>query len=124
MTKQQFFNEVRGRFFFAKWVKKDGTVRQGGFRLGVSKHTNGKGLRYDPAKYDLQVVWEPAKCDIHKGGKDTGYRMIKVSNVLELRCGDMSYKKELEPKFRKFLKDWCSAPEPKEGRHYEADHNV
>ena len=66
MTTEQFFSQVQGRFFYAKWTKKNGNLREGVFRLGVQAHSQGGTLPYNPKDYRLQLVWEPAKCK----GKD------------------------------------------------------
>jgi hypothetical protein len=82
-----------GHLFEVTFYKKDGTRRTMRARLGVSKHVTGKGMAYDPDKYNLQPVWE--------GNND--YRMIPLDRLVSLRIPDGS----------KHLKEvlWPAAPE-------------
>jgi hypothetical protein len=45
-------------------------------RTGVSKYVTGTGMKFDPLKKGLVVVWEP---------NSRGYRMIPLDSVHEIR---------------------------------------
>ena len=119
MTKKQFFSAVQGRFFFAKWMKKDGKIRQGVFRLGVQAHTKGGTLPYKPKDYQLQLVWEPAKCK----GDDPGYRMIYIPQILELRSGKLRYSATLDPVFQSIIDSFRAASEEAAQKAHMIDHD-
>lgn len=86
-TPREFLSLVKGRFFSATFVKKNGEVRKGTFRTGVRKHVNGRGLAFNPDDYNLAVVWEPRKCT----PTDKGYRMMNLETVQDMKCGDLVF---------------------------------
>lgn len=45
MNKEQFVNEVKGKFFRIGFIKKDGTLREMTARLGVKKYLKGGDKR-------------------------------------------------------------------------------
>ena len=59
-----------GKFFSARFVKKDGSTRDMVCRLGVTKHLKGGTSNLDPNKY--LVVWDAQKRE---------YRSINVETV-------------------------------------------
>ena len=65
----------KGKFFTAKFIKKNGKERIMNCRTGVKKYTTGKGLNFTPLKYGLLSVY-----DIHS----KGYRFINVYSIKEL----------------------------------------
>ena len=70
---------VQGKFFTAKFVKKDGDFRVMNCRLGVKKHLKGGFDHNDRTKY-LTVY------DVQK----KGYRNIPVQRLIEINCGNLS----------------------------------
>jgi hypothetical protein len=76
MNIQEFKNEVKGNFFRACFIKKDGTTREMTARFGVKKHLKGGELTYTPADYNYIVVF-----DIEK----KAYRTINMDSLIFLR---------------------------------------
>tara|TARA_R100000093_G_C1921921_1_gene65913 strand:- start:470 stop:793 length:324 start_codon:yes stop_codon:yes gene_type:complete len=70
---------VQGKFFTAKFVKKDGEFRTMNCRLGVTKHLKG-GKNYNATSDNITVF------DL----KNKGYRNIPVQRLIEITCGNMS----------------------------------
>jgi len=79
-----------GKFVSVKFRKKDGTIRNLTGRTGVAKHTTGEGLKFDPAKRGMFVIWETTEAN-RKDEKDKGYRMVTLDNVLEVRADNESF---------------------------------
>lgn len=78
----QLIYQTKGKIFSAEFVKKDGTYRQMTCRLGVKKDLKGKGLAYDPYKYDLIGVFEmPA----------SKYKMINLKTLESLKIKGVTY---------------------------------
>lgn len=71
-----------GRFATVRFIKRTtGEVRTMNFRLGVAKYIKGVGLAYEPDQKGLMVVF-----DMHRHSPtDSGYRMIALEGVLEVR---------------------------------------
>ena len=63
--------------FTATFVKKDGSIRKMNCRLHVKKGVTGVGLPYDPAKYNLQPVWEMFNAQEKNGTR----RMINLETL-------------------------------------------
>jgi hypothetical protein len=76
MNIQEFRNEVKGNFFRACFLKKDGTTREMTARFGVKKHLKGGELKYSPESYNYIVVF-----DVEKGA----YRTINMNTLIFLR---------------------------------------
>jgi hypothetical protein len=76
MNIQEFKTEVKGNFFRACFIKKDGTVREMTARFGVKKHLKGGELKYNPESLNYIVVF-----DIDKGE----YRTINMDKLIYLR---------------------------------------
>jgi hypothetical protein len=76
--------KTAGRFFYAQFVKKDGTLRKMVARLGVRRYVAGKGLKFNPSKYHLIVVWDAQK---------RAYRMVNLKTLQVIRCGEIVWKK-------------------------------
>jgi hypothetical protein len=76
MNIQEFKTEVKGNFFRACFIKKDGTVREMTARFGVKKHLKGGELKYSPESLNYIVVF-----DIDKGE----YRTINMDKLIYLR---------------------------------------
>jgi hypothetical protein len=79
-----------GQFVGVTFKKKDGTFRKLAGRTGVSKHTTGQGLNFDPAAKGMIVMWERNKAN-RKGDKDKGYRFVKLDRVIEVRANHQVY---------------------------------
>ena len=75
---QSVVQATRGRFFGVTFVKADGTLRNMTCRTGVSKHTSGRGLKYNPTERGNVIVWDTSA---------KGYRTIKLDRLVSLRFG-------------------------------------
>ena len=75
---QSVVQSTRGRFFGVTFVKADGTLRNMTCRTGVSKHTSGGGLKYNPTERGNVIVWDTSV---------KGYRTIKLDRLVSLRFG-------------------------------------
>jgi len=73
---ENLINRTAGKFFSITFVKKDGTVRTMTARIGVHKHTSGKGLKFEPSERSLKVVW---CCDAE------AYRMVNLNSILKIK---------------------------------------
>ena len=60
------------RVFGCEFVKRNGEIRRGTFRLGVKRGLTGSGPMYDTESYGNIIVW-----DMIKGG----YRTIVLDRV-------------------------------------------
>lgn len=61
ITRQEAVQKIRstnGKIFGATFIKKNGDLREGTFRLEVSKGVTGKGLKYDPEAKGLMTVFD------------------------------------------------------------------
>ena len=76
MNIQQFKNEVKGNFFRACFVKKDGSVREMTARFGVKKYLKGGELGYLPEEHNYIVVFDVDKKE---------YRTINMDKLIYLR---------------------------------------
>jgi hypothetical protein len=85
----ELISQAEGRFFSATFIKKDGSVRVGQFRTGVSKHVKGVGMAYNPADYGLRGVWEAN----NKAGckEEQAYRNINLATVTMLKVNGEEY---------------------------------
>ena len=75
-----------GKFVSVDFRKKNEQMRTITGRVGVSKHTNGKGLSYDPAERGMIVIWEANKAN-RRDKKDKGYRMVTLDRITRI-CAD------------------------------------
>lgn len=76
MNIQEFKTEVKGNFFRACFLKKDGTVREMTARFGVKKHLKGGELKYNPEDFNYVVVFDVEK---------EAYRTINMDKLIFLR---------------------------------------
>jgi hypothetical protein len=76
LTIEQFKKEVKGNFFRACFIKKDGTVREMTARFGVKKHLKGGELTYNPEALNYIVVFDVEK---------EAYRTINMNQLIFLR---------------------------------------
>ena len=75
--------QSQGRYFGVEFVKRTiGELRKMSARLGIDR-TNGTGMRYDPIKKNLMVVWDVSK---------DAYRMINLESVQALSIDGVRYK--------------------------------
>lgn len=81
-TINELINSTKGKFFTATFIKKDGTLRRLTGRTGVSKGVKGKGLKFNPAEKNLQVVWS---CDAQS------FRMINLETITKLTINKTIY---------------------------------
>ena len=85
MNVREAIKKTNGRFASVTFIRST-TTKNGAagelstrvFRTGVRKHVKGAGLPFNPEDKGLVSLW----C------KD-GYRMIKESNVVRIKCGDI-----------------------------------
>lgn len=75
-------HDTNGRIFRAKFVKKDGSLREMVCRLGVRKYVNGVGRNFDPKDYELVGVFDMQK-DAH--------RMINIKTLQALTINGTTY---------------------------------
>ncbi|RMH15097.1 MAG: hypothetical protein D6698_11635 [Gammaproteobacteria bacterium] len=76
-----------GKFFSVEFEKKDGSIRKMTARTNVRKYVTGGGLKFDPKKRGLVVVWEPAAAK--KTGN--GYRMVSVARVKKIKVNGQEH---------------------------------
>lgn len=76
MDIQEFKNEVKGNFFRACFLKKDGTVREMTARFGVKKHLKGGELGYNAEALNYIIVFDVEK---------EAYRTINIDKLIFLR---------------------------------------
>jgi hypothetical protein len=76
MNIQEFKNEVKGNFFRACFIKKDGTMREITARFGVKKHLRGGELKYNPEALNYIIVFDVEK---------EAYRTINMDKLIFLR---------------------------------------
>jgi hypothetical protein len=75
---QRFKNDVKGKFFKAVFVKKDGTVRNMTCRFGVYRYLKGGELGYDAESVGNLIVFDVEK---------RAYRTINTASLISLKCG-------------------------------------
>jgi hypothetical protein len=76
MNIQEFKSEVKGNFFRACFIKKDGSVRELTARFGVKKHLKGGELGYDAEALNYIIVFDVDK---------QAYRTINMNKLIFLR---------------------------------------
>lgn len=76
MNIQEFKNEVKGNFFRACFLKKDGTAREMTARFGVKKHLKGGELGYNAEALNYIIVFDVEK---------EAYRTINMDKLIFLR---------------------------------------
>ena len=83
MTLNEIVEKAGNNIFSAKFVKKNGEVRDMVCRLNVKKHLKGGELKYDAKARNLLPVFDMQK---------EGYRMINISTLIELKINGEVYK--------------------------------
>jgi hypothetical protein len=91
---EQLFHELRTkkRFFTAVFVKKTGEQELRVYspcKFGVKKYVNGKGLKFEPRKYGLTMVWVPACVDLENG--DKGWRSLNLNTLMLIKYAGKTY---------------------------------
>jgi hypothetical protein len=76
MNIQEFKDEVKGKFFRACFIKKDGTIREMTARFGVKSHLKGGELTWNPEAFNHIVVFDVEK---------EAYRTINLDKLIYLR---------------------------------------
>lgn len=81
--RMRLIESTRGRWFYAEFVKRDGTLRRMICRYGVRKGTR----RITPPKNDpyvtgMAIVWDAFAQD---------FRIITLATMISLRCGDIMW---------------------------------
>tara|TARA_R110002051_G_scaffold56156_4_gene104246 strand:- start:1088 stop:1357 length:270 start_codon:yes stop_codon:yes gene_type:complete len=59
-------------------------IRVGSYKLGVTKGTNGNGLKYNPSSKNLIPVYDMNK----------GFRMLDIDGLIELKIDHETYQVE------------------------------
>jgi hypothetical protein len=65
------------KIFSAKFVKKDGSIRDIHCRLNVKKYLKGGSKRYDTDSYNYLTVYDLKK---------KAYRTINLNNLIEIKA--------------------------------------
>lgn len=78
MDIHEFRREVKGKFFKAIFIKKDGTLREMTCRFGVTKHLKGGEKPYNAEALGLWTVFDVEK---------KAYRSIDTKTLIALKCG-------------------------------------
>ena len=91
-----------GRIFSAAFIKKDGELRKGLFRLGVKKGVKGKGFSFDPIARGLISVY-----DMKKGA----FRFITASRLLSLNADGVRWEIKPETDDQRFNRLWSDGGE-------------
>lgn len=81
MTKNEVINNLGGKFFHVRFIKKDGTLRHMTGRLGVKKHTKG-GKR--TLNNDHLIVYEVNKKQ---------YRAVNKDRIVYIKQGNNEWKR-------------------------------
>lgn len=85
---RKIIKATKGKFFLVKFTKRTtGELRTMLCRTGVAKFVKGKGMQFDPADKDLVCVWD---LQAWVPEKDSGYRMINLRTVCEIRFGGIT----------------------------------
>jgi len=75
ITRQEAVSKIQGmgsKIFGVTFVKRtNGELRNGAYRLGVSKGVNGDGLKFDPVKKNLIQVYD----------MNNGHRFISIEGI-------------------------------------------
>jgi hypothetical protein len=82
LTIQQVIEMAKGQIFSARFIKKDGTIRDMVCRLGVKKHLKGGELAYDAKAMNYLPVFDMQKQE---------YRMINFNTLLKITIGGQEY---------------------------------
>lgn len=86
MTAQETIEATTGKFFRVLFTKKStGELRVMNARLGVTRHLKGGSLAYNPVERNNLIVWD---------AQLRAYRTIALDNVVEVQCGQISWRKE------------------------------
>lgn len=83
MTINQIRELAGSQIFSAKFIKKDGTLREMVCRLGVKKHLKGGELAYDAKSMGYLPVFDMQKEE---------YRMININTLVEIKINGVVYK--------------------------------
>ena len=78
----ELIKENKTNIFSVVFLKKDGTIRKMLCRLGVKKNLNGNGLRYNPIKRALLVVFDMQK---------EAYRMVNLETISHINMKGVEY---------------------------------
>jgi len=81
---------AKGTLFHAEFVKKDGTIRKGKFRTGVSQFVSGEGRKYNPKDYGLRGVYEFDNAEGAEGKE--AYRNINLATIKLLIVNGKAYR--------------------------------
>ena len=78
-----------GKIFRIDFIKRTtGELRTMVCRIGVSKGITGEGLKFNPNKQGLQVVWDMQK---------ENYRMINLDAVISIKLSGQEYETDYAP---------------------------
>ena len=83
MNIDQVVELTKNQIFSARFIKKDGTIRDMVCRLGVKKHLKGGELKFDAKSKNLLPVFDMQK---------EAYRMINFNTLIQLKIKNKIYK--------------------------------
>ncbi len=83
MTSREAVKATRGKWFVARFYKKDGTLRTMNARIGVRKGITGEGLKFSPEDKGLFTVFDRTK---------SNYRFINLSTLQSVDCGKLHWR--------------------------------
>lgn len=72
--------KLKGKFFSAEFIKKNGELRKIHARLGVIKHLKGGTKKYDAESRNLLTVYDL---------QTRQYRTINVGTLRSIKCGKL-----------------------------------
>lgn len=75
----KIINNIGGKFFSLRFIKKDGSIREINCRLGVHTHVKGTGASYDPAKFGMITVYDV---------KHKGYRNVTINKIIGIKLNN------------------------------------
>ena len=82
-TVRALISQSKGGFFGVEFIKRTtGELRKMNCRLGVQKNLTGQGLKFDPVKKNLMVVFDIRVAD---------YRMINLESVQAIRVNGVRF---------------------------------
>jgi len=85
ITTQEAVKKIQGtggKVFGVTFIKRtNGELRNGAYRLGVSKGVNGAGLKFDPAKKNLIQVFD----------MNNGHRFISIEGLQTITVGGQRF---------------------------------
>ena len=86
LTKKEAFTILEnssGRIFSARFIKKDGTIRDVTARIDVKKGVKGEGLAFNPKEKNLLGVYDMQK---------NGFRFVNINTLQQIKLNKETFK--------------------------------